>query len=248
MNLQSKTIGNILILGIFVLLAYLVFSDRGMTVNMTTSESEKTISVTGTAEKFVAPDTAAVSFSITKKSNSTDAATESVNERMRFLMKELKGKKVEEKDIKTLSYNVRPEYVYNDGQRRFDGYRVTQEVDVIIRNLDMVSGVLAIVNSAQLDRISDLRLFVDKDEEIKEGLRNEAIADAKEKAKKLSKELGVNLKVIVGFHENNAHEYNQPKFEREFARSANDGISSEPIISEGENQFVKNVTVEYLIQ
>ncbi len=246
--MKSSTMTNIFLIGIFVMMAYLVFSNRDVTIN-SNSDIDNTIAVEGTAETFAKPDTASVSFSVTKKAATTDVAMDSVNKRMKALVSQLKTVGVEQKDIKTTSYNVYPDYSYNNGKQKFEGYRVTQNIKVIIRDLKNTSKVLAIVNTADVDNVSQLSFYVDDTDAIRGQLRSDAIKDAKEKAKKIAKDLGVSLGSVVGYdeYENNDNPEPYAKAERAFA-----GIDAAPVadavVPTGENQFTSNVSVIYKIQ
>lgn len=245
MNINSQTLTNIFLVGIFVMMAYLVFSEKDIAVDMSTGERDRTISVKGEAETFVAPDTASVSFSVTKKASTTDVAMNSVNERMQVLMKDMKSVGVEEKDIKTMNYDVDPEYRYDEGRRIFEGYRASQRVEITIRDLGDVSKVLSTVNSAGVDDVSNLKFFVQNDAEIRDELREKAIDDAQEKAKDLAKDLGVNLHQIVGFSESGKN-VPEPVY-RGGVMMEKVASDAEPVIPEGENQFKTQVTVIYKI-
>lgn len=248
MDIKSTTITNICLLAIVACVVYMIFAGKNMTVNMNQSALEHTISVDGKAETFVKPDTAKVAFGITAKNASTDVATESVNERMNTLMAELAKNGVAEKDVKTISYEVSPEYSYNDGAQKFEGYRVSQRVEVIMRDLTKVSGILNIVNSADLDNVSQLTFFVDDEEAIKAELREQAIADAKENAAKIAKDLGVQIEKVVSFYDYSGDTGTpQPMYAMEKAGMGGD-MAAAPVIPEGENEFVSRVSVTYEIQ
>lgn len=241
------TLTNVFIIGIFVMMAYLVFSDRDIIVN-SSAEIEDTIAVDGYAETFVKPDTASVSFSITKKAPTTDIAMNSVNERMDALVSELSTIGVEEKDIKTTNYSVHPEYSYNDGKQVFEGYRVTQSITVVIRDLDNVSDVLATVNGAGVDNVSQLNFYVDDTDEINGQLREEAIDDAKENAKKLAKDLGVTLNEIVGYSDYQNNDNIEPMYRSDKVYADSSGNTAPTVTPTGENKFKSNVTIVYKIQ
>lgn len=249
MSIKSTTLTNVFIIGIFALMAYLVFSDKDVSVEMIdASEQDRTIAVSGEAETFVKPDTASVSFSITKKAPTTDVAMNSVNERMGELVKQLKQNSVEEKDIKTTNYSVRPDYSYNDGKQVFEGYRVTQNIMVVIRDLNTVSDVLATVNSAGVDNVSQLTFYVDETDEVMGKLREEAIDDAKENAKKLANELGVTLDEIVGYSDYEDNDNVEPMYRKDMMYAEAAGDVAPTVTPTGENEFKSNVTIIYKIQ
>lgn len=247
-DIKSSMITNICLIVIAVCVAYLIFAGKDISVDMTQSNLEHTISIDGKAETFVKPDTAKVSFGVTSKNMSTDVATRSVNERMETLMNALAQNSVEEKDIKTISYEISPEYSYDEGSQRFEGYRVSQRVEVIIRDLEKVSGVLGIVNSADLDNVSQLTFFVDDEEKIKMQLREEAIADAKKNAAQVAKDLGVQIESVVSFYDyGNDTATPEPMYAMDKVGMGGE-MASAPVIPEGENQFVSKVSVTYKIK
>ena len=247
MEMKSTTLTNIFIIGIFVIMAYLVFSDRDITIN-SNSDNEDTIAVDGSAETFVKPDTASVSFSITQKSSTTDVAMNSVNQRMSDLVNQLESVGVKEDDIKTTNYSVHPEYSYDEGKQTFEGYRVSQDITVVIRDLDNVSDVLATVNSAGVDKVSQLTFYVDETDEVMEKLREEAIDDAKENAKKLASDLGVTLSEIVGYNEYEDNNNIEPMYRKDMMYAEAAGDVAPTVTPTGENEFTSHVTVIYKIQ
>ncbi|MFA5985782.1 MAG: SIMPL domain-containing protein [Parcubacteria group bacterium] len=249
MDIKSTTITNICLIAIVICVAYMIFAGKNITVDMNQSSLEHTISVDGKAETFVKPDTAKVSFGVTSKNISTDVATKSVNERMNTLVGELAKNGVEEKDIKTVNYEISPEYSYNDGVQRFEGYRVSQRVEVIMRDLEKVSDVLGVVNSADLDNVSQLTFFVDDDESIKKELREQAIADAEENAQKIAKNLGVQIESVVSFYDySNDTPPSEPMYAMEKSGMGGSDVASAPVVPEGENQFVSKISVTYKIK
>ncbi len=250
MEMKSSTMTNIFLAGMFVMMAYLVFSSRDVTINSNTMADNNTIAVDGTAKTFVKPDTASVSFNITKKAPTTDTAMNSVNKRMAELIGQLNKIGVAKKDIKTTNYSVYPEYSYNNGKQNFEGYRVSNSVKVIIRDLKRSSDVLALVNTAGVDNLSQLVFYVDDVDSIKEQLRTEAINDAKDKAKKIAKDLGVKLGSVVRFDEFGDNEESEPyaMADKAFgvARASADAVAA--TVSPGQNQFNKTVTLIYQIK
>ncbi len=233
------------IVATFLLVAYGVFVNREITVN--TNTADQVITVDGTAETFVTPDTAKVSFGVTAKNRSTAVATQSVNERMQNLMAALAKTGVEEKDIKTVFYDLSPEYTYADTTQRFDGYRVSQRVEVKVRNLDTVSAVLDLVNSAGVDDVSQLTFFVDDEDAVREKLRADAIADARRKAKEIAKDLDVQLGGVVRFDEDRGGNVPRPLYAAGM-RAMDMKEESAPVVPVGENVIVSTVHVTFTIK
>ena len=221
--------------------------DREMVLHQ--GDEQRTISVTGEAERLVAPDTAKITFSMTRKSTSLSEATDSVNTRIGEIVDALEEYGVEDKDIKTTNYSVYPEYDYarNTGARTFSGYRVTQSLELVMRDLDQVAAIMTAVAAFEVDNVSGLSFYVDDDEEIRDELRKEAIRDAKEQAHELARELGVSLDTIVGFSEQNGGEYYLMYNERMLMASDMAVEVQEATIPAGENTYNARVNISYKI-
>jgi len=89
---------------------------------------------------------------------------------------------------------------------------------------------------------------VEDESAIQTEARDEAIADAKEKAKALAKELGVSLVRIVSFTESNGG-YPYPLYDKAYGMGGAVAQSAPaPEISTGENKYTSNVTIVYEIR
>lgn len=206
-----------------------------------------TISVSGEGRVFIKPDIALISVGVTK--NNIDfvaaqkGATEVINKTVNFL----KSKEVEEKDIKTTSYNISPQYDYIKGEQKFRGYEVSQNLEIKIRNLDSVGEILSGVTQSGANMVSSLRFEVDNMDKSKEEARAEAIVEAKEKAKILSKQLGVRLKKIVSYYESDGG-FHGPIYFGEATFGKGGDFAPAPSVSTGENEIKINVSVMYEIR
>src|SRR5690242_17827556 len=74
---------------------------------------QSTIMVTGEGEAFAIPDVASFSFTVTEASETVESAQAELDTKMKKEMDLLKAEGIEEKDIKTLNYNVYPKYENN---------------------------------------------------------------------------------------------------------------------------------------
>ncbi len=247
MNITKNTA----LLGVIALILGVgLFQTHSIKVDLDLSEqNNNTITVTGRAEMQVVPDTASISFYVTKKSAQQDVAANYVNKKTKDIVTMLGEISVPKKDIKTTNYSLNPEYNWNDGTRTFNGYRAQQNVTVIVRDLEQLSEVLAKVVEQDVDSLNGPNLYVDDLDDVKDSLRAEAIVDAKEKANKLAKELGVSVEKIVGFSEGNDGGGYAPMMKMDMAESAVRGSAViEPEISIGEEEIVKTVTITFKIE
>lgn len=219
------------------------------------------ISVSGTGEVLVVPDVASFSFSVVEEAKTVKDAQQKASVKMNSIINALKSMGIEEKDIKTTGYNSYPKYEYNQdacsrlgycppGKQVLIGYEVSQSITVKVRKTDTAGDALTKVGELGASNISGLDFIVDDMDKASAEAREKAVTDAKEKAKVLSKTLGVKMKRIVNFYESG----NQPPIyyamggamEKSMAMDAVANVS--PQLPTGENKVVSTVTITYEVE
>jgi uncharacterized protein len=171
------------------------------------------ISVVGTGEAVAVPDIAMFTFSVRAEADTAaeaqDESAESVNEILAYL----KEQGIEDKDIKTLYYNLNPRYEYMEticnnfgycppGERILRGYEVNQSIEVKVRDTAKAGELISGVGTRGATDVSGLQFTIDDEEAIKAEAREKAIADAKTKADQLAEDLGVRIVRMTSFWEN----------------------------------------------
>lgn len=220
-----------------------------------------TISVQGTAERSVAPDVATFVFSVTSEDAEVATAQQKSADATKSIIDYLKEQGVEERDIKTVSYNVYPKYDYNyggecdewgrcvPGNQRLVGYTVDESVSVKVRDTAKAGDLIAGAGSRGATNVSGLSFTIDDPDGIKAEVRAEAIADAKEKAEKLAESLGVHLGKLTGYYEEmpyypyDSYGYGGMMMEK----AAYDGMAA-PSIAPGESELTSTVNLVYEIR
>ncbi len=217
-----------------------------------------TISVTGEGEVNAVPDIGEFSFSVNADGKTAAVAQEESAKKINAILAYLKEKGVEDKDVKTQDYNLYPKYRYEQkpcfqgsycpGEQVMDGFTVTQTVRVKVRAVDTAGELIAGVGNLEATNISGLSFTIDDTTGLKDQARDEAIADAKAKAKILAKQLGVHLDRMVGYYED---EMGSPQ---PYAMGGRD-MSMEssfkavaPQMPLGENKTVTHVTITYQVR
>ena len=203
------------------------------------------------------PDSGSFTFSINKTAKTIPLATEYVNSLMAKVFDAVKDKGVEEKDIKTLTYNLYPKYDYvtvddsacigcKKSQRVFSGYQLDQTVRVVINDIDKVGEVLDKVTVLGVQNVSGLSFDVSDKTSAQNEARNMAIKEAKVKAEAMAKSLGVKLVRITGFYEDRGGVY--PMYEKAMGGDMVTSSSAPAVLPTGENQITSNVTITYEIR
>lgn len=250
-----------------VVLILLIGGQVAQLYGFKTPEYQKaTINVEGVAEVTAIPDVGVFNFSVEAESEDVATAQEESGEKINDIMTYLKTEGgVEEKDIKTTGYNTYPRYEWEqrqcfagdcDNERVLKGYVVTQSVTVKVRETEKAGTLIAGVGSRGATNMSGLSFEVDDLEAKKEEARLLAIADAKEKAKRLASELDVRLGDIMSFYDSGDGGYPMPMYAETRAGMGGDmafdmaveEAAFAPNISVGEDTIMARVTITYEIK
>ena len=167
-----------------------------------------TVSFSGEGKVVTKPDVALVYLSIVTEAATSKAAQEDNSKRSRQVVDYLKKQGIDDKDVKTVGYNIYPQYTYypqniyeKSRPPRISGYQVNQTLEVKIRDLDKVSSVLDSVVEAGANQINSFSFQIDDPEKFKNEARELAIKNAKAKASELKNQLDIRLGRIVNFSE-----------------------------------------------
>lgn len=217
------------------------------------------VSVSGTGEVFAVPDIAQITFTARSEAKDASTAQKTVTTNMNSAIDFLKKSGVEEKDIKTLSYNSYPRYEYEStvtcmaigcptptSKRVLVGYEVSQTVTVKVRKTDDAGKVLEGLGKLKLSEINGPDFTIDDEQTVQAEARKKAIEDAKKKADVLAKDLGVKLVRIVNFSESG----NTPMYYKMDSVGFGRGGATEsaPQVPTGENKIVSSVMITYEIR
>ncbi len=214
-----------------------------------------TITVEGTGTGTSIPDLAVVTFSVTENASTVAAAQTAATGKTDAALAAVEALGVEEKDVKTISYNVYPKYdnpaCYSgycpSTNPKIIGYEVSQTVEVKVRDTAKAGSVLEALGSLGVQNISGPSFTVDEEDEIRNVAREEAITEAKAKAKALADQLGVRLGKVVSFYENPGY---MPYYgyEGKGGMMMDAAVESAPSLPTGEQETTVSVSITYEIK
>ncbi|HEY0948440.1 MAG TPA: SIMPL domain-containing protein [Candidatus Paceibacterota bacterium] len=210
-ELSSNRTARLAAVAVLILLAvFLLVSTWDKAFGRDVSDPFNTITVEGTGSSAMVPDTARITFSVMESASEVAAAQEAATAKTDAALAALSEMGIEERDIKTLSYNVSPKYEYPQpcyggicppSSPRIVGYDVSQTVEVKVRETEKAGDVLAALGGLGVQNISGPEFVVDDETAVKSEARAEAVEEARAKAKELAKQLGVRLGKVVSFSE-----------------------------------------------
>jgi uncharacterized protein YggE len=129
-------------------------------------------------------------------------ATKENNDKMTGIINTLKDLGIADKDIQTTNYSISPEFSSQTGEaNQVAGYRVSDTVQVTVRNLDNIGTVLDQVIQAGANNIFGISFGIDNPATLQAEARAEDFADAQARAEDLAKLGGVQLGEILSISE-----------------------------------------------
>jgi hypothetical protein len=160
----------------------------------------RTIRVEGTGEVKVAPDEAFIDVAVETLAPTAKVAAEENARKMDKVIAALVQAGIPRKEIETRNYSVFPEFqpqTRPDETPKLRGYRVSNLVEVHVRELARVGALLDTALGAGANRVDSVRFGLSKPETVQgDALRN-AVERARQSAQVLASALGVRLGPVL---------------------------------------------------
>lgn len=215
-------------------------------------EYPMSLPITGKGEVTAIPNIASFNYSVVESGKDVGEAQTKATEKNNAILEYIKGKNIESRDVKTTGYNINPKYEYNSvtGKQTLVGYEVNMSVTVKVRKAEEAGEILSEVGNKGVSYISGLTFTVDDEDALKRQARDLAIADAREQAEILAKQLGVELGDIVSYYE--IEDYpGYPAYDGYggmMEKSAVAQAAVPPRLETGEQKITSKVSVSFEIQ
>ena len=218
-----------------------------------------TITVQGSGQATFPPDVARISFTVENTKSTVADAQAATTKQANAALDFVKGQGVAEKDIRTLSYNISPQYSYPnpcvsgtfcpDYSRtpKITGYQVSETIQVTMRDLSAVGALLGGLGKLEVQNVSGPAFALDDPTAGYDAARADAISKAKAQAALLAKQLGVSLDKIVNFSESSGG-YAYPMMYGLGMGGAESKASIAPDVPTGENTYNASVSITYEIR
>jgi len=161
----------------------------------TTDNVQRTISLSGTGIVTTSPDALTATIGVTSLELSLAEALADNNQKMTAIIDLLKSLGIADEDIQTSNFNVSVERENFNGP--ITGYRVSNAVSVLIRDLDAAGSILDQAVGAGANEIYGIGFTVSERGELESQARAAAVADALSKAQELVDAAGVQLGEVL---------------------------------------------------
>ncbi|HEY3522592.1 MAG TPA: SIMPL domain-containing protein [Candidatus Limnocylindrales bacterium] len=171
----------------------------------------RTITVSASSHVTLVPDVAHVGLGITATKPTVEAARAEAARVMNAVIAAARDKGVAERDIRTTSVYLSPQYAPNctyapDGSscakpNAIVGYTMNEEVDVTVRNLDVAGAVVDAATAAGATNVNGISFTVDDPDKAATDAEVAAIGAARSKAEAMAQAAGVSLGRVMSMSE-----------------------------------------------
>jgi uncharacterized protein YggE len=207
------------------------------------------ITVGGQGTATAPPDTATITLGVSALAETVAAARDEAAAALTAMIDSMRANGIAEDDIQTQNLSIYPEYDFRDDQQVLRGFRVSNTVTAILRDIDITSKVVddAVAAGGDSTQIESLVFGIDDPEQLQKEAREKAVADARQRAETLASAGGVSLGEPRSITETS---YQPPVIYETSGRAAADTAQPVPStpIEPGELDVIIDVTVTFAIE
>lgn len=204
------------------------------------------MTLVGVGEVRARPDLAVVRIGVVSQAATARAALDDNNKSMLEIMAALEAQGVAERDVQTSQFSVQPRYRHDPENQlppRIDGYEVSNQLAVIIRDLDRLGAVLDLAVSVGSNQILGVEFSLADPEPRRDEARRLAVEDALRKARLYAAAAGIELGSIRAIAEQSRERPPQPLY-RQMEMAADASVP----IAAGEQAVEVEVTIRWDIR
>jgi uncharacterized protein YggE len=195
MKIQDKKICYVITILSWIILTLSTLSFAGAL-----PESEH-IYVTGEGVVETVPDRVIFTLSLEKTHETLATAKDDVDQRAAALIALGQKFEIPSHDISAQRLSIYPDYSWHEGEKRFLGHRVKRTVNITLRNLERYHTFMQEMIEIGIDRLDDIKVESSQSEELKAQALEEAIKNAKQKAKNIAAHFDANVGTIFSISE-----------------------------------------------
>lgn len=212
--------------------------------SVNTGSSENSISTRGTAELMVTPDQAEISFGVEHRSGDLEEARRLAEESVRKLLALTEELSIPPEQVDSTQFVTRPEYRYDDGERKFVGYYVAREIRITLKDLELLGPLTDGAFKAGINSLAPPQLGVSNSREYYRKALRLAAEDARANALTLADSLDARLGRVLSIFEGGVS--NEPLYARQPAQLS-EVVSGGAAMQAGQVRFTATVDAKFTL-
>lgn len=207
------------------------------------------ISVCGHGTAQIKPDRASISAGVSVQASTAQQARDRAASSMTAIINALKSNGVASDDIQTGYVSIAPQYDYNGGSPRTNGYMASNSVTVTVRDVSAVSKLIDAATAAGGNNvfISGVSFSASDPSAAATQAQQKALADAKSQATHIAQSAGVNLGTPISISVGGCGNNSAPVPYLNQSAAAGDKSTVSTPIQPGQQDVAVDVAVVYAI-
>lgn len=223
---------------------------NAVTAHPNSIQPETTLSVQAEGQVMADPDIAYITTGVETEADTAQAAMAANREAMNRVFAVLRQAGIDDRDMQTSNFQIYPRYDYvkvregntSRDRRELQGYNVSNQLTVKVRDLDALGPTLDALVEAGGNTFNNLRFALDDDTEAMNEARRAAVQSALARAELLATAAGYQVGRIVTMSESTYRGGPQPMAMMARAESAD--MAPTPIAA-GEVSYSANVSITF---
>lgn len=207
-----------------------------------------TLTMDGRGTVQVSPDMAVISASVVTTGDSAAEALAGNSTAIAQVIDAIKREGIEARDIQTSGFGIYPRYDHSkssDRQPDIIGYEIRNGVEVKVRDLAKLGGLLTLVVESGANAVDGIRFEVSDTQDKLDEARKQAVAAARHKAEVFAAAAGVELGAIVSITETGVQ---MPRPVMMRAEGMMMAKASPVPVEAGEESIGANVTIQWSLK
>jgi len=166
-----------------------------------TPRDQPVVITSGEGVVQAAPDRAWITISAESRAPSPREAQRKNAEAMKPVQDRLRAAGIADEAIKTIFYDLQPDWDYSDNRRVLRGYVASNAIDVRIDNVDRVGELLDMAVTAGATSVQNIRFDLKDREKVEREALRLAVADARARATAAAAGAGMSVDRIIKIDE-----------------------------------------------
>ncbi|WP_134682005.1 SIMPL domain-containing protein [Paracoccus ravus] len=201
------------------------------------------LTVSGEGRASAQPDLAQITLGVSTEAATAAEAMTGNSTSQQAVMDALKAAGIEDRDIQTSGLNLSPRMQYENGQPpKLTGYVAQNTVNVRVRDIAALGGVLDKLVATGANEISGISFAREDMAEAQDKARSEAVTDARRRAEVMAEAAGMKLGRLRSLSDSPAQEPPRPMMAMRAEAKAADGAVP---IAAGELEVSAQVTAVF---
>lgn len=221
--LKVLFIGYVTVFLMLLFIMYLIVFKNGNTAVSNAGH----ISVAGSATINVAPDVANVSFELSTREKTAQAAKEANDAMLKKLNEVLKKYEIKETELSMNYINIRPYYEYRSNTNELAGYVAQKTITIKIKEIEKYNSFVDDLLKVGISNINSVDFAVEDIKTVRDQARVKAVESAKEKAELFASSISKKIIDVIEISENDVSvRYSQSNYRGKLKNSMVDSVGA----------------------